>query len=831
MMAHIHFKDTKRSELSLETSDSSNVTLVCGDGSLTSPSSRLLGMFSPVLRSTNHSNEMVILLPDFSKATVSTVMELVGMRWRGEKTISSKEKVLLAALGISILGALSEIKSKAIVKQTKTEPAQMKRGKAKPRIAAQRQPDPAIKTKLERTHSEINLAIASSKVKQILPFQCDLCDEKVPKTDLRTHCEKEHKDDIGEPSESEILSYFSPCPDLDISKTSSVEMAQSKVLDKSDSEPYKAPHFDISNAHKEEPTDHIKTKVGLQAKEIDVQIKPRPKSTNKIQTPLPSNAQQLKNVQIAPKVKSQTIKAKSTVPPQLTKKLTSTGVSVKKESERLKSPESVKESCGENKPQRQSESVKKSNSCEKSNIKVSSNTSTKDFSDDGLVQCPHCESKFARPNTSIAKFELRSHIGQSHYKEELLMEALRIFKENKCSLCEKMFKTKDQQVIHLLYNHTRWVEVIAAEADLAMERNVFSNREEGAVVKLVPTLGSDQAVKLAPTSKEAAIKLVPTSKLLSPQAKKEEDGKRTDKDRVEKVKKLEENAKKEAKEKVKNEVGKCIHCEKEFSGNNPDDISIHFLASHTAPNDSYFLASNQCIVCDVEVLPDDQNIHMMKMHDYMKSEIQSFIVQVIKNSTTPNVTNVRLMKSEPTSSMITSKVDKSLKDCPSTTPKKAPDSIADIQRKLLAIVGPQGVQDVEEEQQEEDKDMDSDPDFEDVVDDDEELEDMVADDLGVDKIKKETDVMEVEQELLKDIKSQRSSDDDEQDDKMKDTEDTLEDILNFKEEEVDEDLEEVYKDISDDEYCGENDEDEIEREINLMRQEESNDGTELDELV
>ena len=255
------------------------------------------------------------------------------------------------------------------------------------------------------------------------------------------------------------------------------------------------------------------------------------------------------------------------------------------------------------------------------------------------------------------------------------------------------------------------------------------------------------------------------------------------------------------------------------------------MASHTAPNDSYFLASNQCIVCDVEVLPDDQNIHMMKMHDYMKSEIQSFIVQVIKNSTTPNVTNVRLMKSEPTSSMITSKVDKSLKDCPSTTPKKAPDSIADIQRKLLAIVGPQGVQDVEEEQQEEDKDMDSDPDFEDVVDDDEELEDMVADDLGVDNIKKETDVMEVQQELLKDVKSQRPSDDEEEGDKMEDTEDTLEDILNFKEEEVDEDLEEVYKDISDDEYCGENDEDEIEREINLIRQKHSNDDAELDELV
>ena len=47
-------------------------------------------------------------------------------------------------------------------------------------------------------------------------------------------------------------------------------MAQSKNLDKSDSEAYKATHLDTSNAHKEEPTDHIKKKLGLQAKEIDV---------------------------------------------------------------------------------------------------------------------------------------------------------------------------------------------------------------------------------------------------------------------------------------------------------------------------------------------------------------------------------------------------------------------------------------------------------------------------------------------------------------------------------------------------------------------------------
>ena len=52
----------------------------------------------------------------------------------------------------------------------------------------------------------------------------------------------------------------------------------------------------------------------------------------------------------------------------------------------------------------------------------------------------------------------------------------------------------------------------------------------------------------------------------------------------------------------------------------------------------------------------------------------------------------------------------------------------------------------------------------------------------------------------------------------------------FKEEEADGDLEEVYKDISDDEYCGEDDE--MEREINLMKEEGGNtDMSELEELV
>ena len=99
---------------------------------------------------------------------------------------------------------------------------------------------------------------------------------------------------------------------------------------------------------------------------------------------------------------------------------------------------------------------------------------------------------------------------------------------------------------------------------------------------------------------------------------------------------------------------------------------------------------------------------------------------------------------------------------------------------------------------------------------------MVADDLGEENVRKETDdkdITGVQADLIEmkniSIKMQNISDDEEEGDGMKDFEDTLEQVLNFKEEVIDKELEEVYRDISDDEYCGEDDE--IEREIGLMR--------------
>ena len=852
-MVNVNFKDRKRSELVFEAGDSSNVTLVCGDGSLTFPSYRMLGICSPVVRSSNkrEGEEVVIILPDFIKSTVSTVLEVVKMKWNGEKAISASEKDLLAGLGITT-GALRPMKrcgekgQKDFKQDVKLEPGERRgdmgnvkvKGKSasfknekgpQSKSDSQKERD-IIKTKLEKTHSEINLAIVSSKAKHIIDyFMCDLCDEKVPKSDLKTHLNKEHEEDIGVPSDSEIQSYFRPSPTVDSTSTppDAAFVAEAENLEStSEREKRSSPSTiqpedetlpskiaemyglnptgcSLSIIPRAEKWSIQKEQGGSQNKKQSIQNKQPPKNTAPLRTAVPLIGQSEK-IRVVPKVKilsktqgvnlSNTI-SKPAVPPQLTKKIPSTSLPVTKLIDKPQSSEPIKNKSVELTKMQPVSDQDQTNEDMQKNV----STSIVEGSKDMLVKCPQCDVKFGG-NSSTIKFELRSHIGLTHYKNELIIEVGKIFVENKCTHCNKMLKTKEQQKIHLLYKHTRCAQLISLEADKTMENRAGAGTPRDK------------------NKKSEGIKLVPTSKLLSPQAKRakvEEETKHKSAEikREMKVENVEE-------EKVKKlESGKCTRCEKEFSGNDPDEISIHFLISHTATNDSYFLASNQCFVCDVAVLPENQNLHMMKMHDYMKSEIQSFILQVVKNTSKPNIG----IKDELIKSEATSKVD-ALFESPASG-RKAVDSIADIQRKLLAIVGTQAVQDIDE-----------DPDFEEVVDDEEDAaDDILANDLG-DKTD-EGDVLGVQAELIKmrniSIKMQNISDDDEEeDDRMEDFEDTLEDVLNFKEEEVDRELEEVYKDISDDEYCGENGEDnEIEREISLMREDGKTDVSDLEELV
>ena len=766
-MTDVYFQDKKRCQLLLESRDSSNVTLVCGDGTLAFPSHRLLSMYSPVVRSSNTKEleEMVIILPNFSKSTVSTMLEVIGMKWSGEKSISATENDLLVALGLptGALGILKKVKeSEKPVKQnfamiepggktkkmlkknipTKQNNASFKTQKStKQKISksnCQKEQD-IVQTKLEKTYSEIKHAMVSAKAKQMDFFMCDLCDDKVERSDLKTHCDEEHIDDIGSPSETEIQSYFRSYSTADLKNTvgSTAENLQDE-------------------------TSSSKIVESIQG---GVQEKQPSKGKDPLHT-APPLRNQAKNVRVVTKVKMP-VKAhgvnqgkpiaKSSPPQQQTKM-------VNKE-----------ETSGPQKTKTQSVSDRTNKS-----IQMRAAPNVKGI-ENMVVKCPKCNVTFGG-NKSTVKFDLRSHLGLTHYKNELMVEAETLFVGNKCIQCEKAFDTKDQRHIHLLYNHTHWVELISEETDQAMAKKLEKKFNENR--KIVSGEG---------------IQLVSTFKLLSPQAKiggKEQS--------VE----IKMESLVEEEEKTNKGVRKCVHCETLFLGNDPEEISLHFLKSHTTTNNSYFLSSNQCFVCDVGVIPENQNYHMMKMHDYMKSEIESFILQVLKNRSTSNI----MIKDEPVereaTAILLSKVDDKCSES-TAAPRKAPDSIADIQRKLLAIVGTQAVQDI-----------DNDPHFEDVVDDEE--EDMVADDLGEENVRKETDdkdITGVQADLIEmkniSIKMQNISDDEEEGDGMKDFEDTLEQVLNFKEEVIDKELEEVYRDISDDEYCGEDDE--IEREIGLMR--------------
>ena len=61
-------------------------------------------------------------------------------------------------------------------------------------------------------HSVKQCAMASSEAKEMDYFLCELCDEKVKRRDLKMHLNKEHREDIGAPSDLEVQIYFKPSP-------------------------------------------------------------------------------------------------------------------------------------------------------------------------------------------------------------------------------------------------------------------------------------------------------------------------------------------------------------------------------------------------------------------------------------------------------------------------------------------------------------------------------------------------------------------------------------------------------------------------------------------
>ena len=114
-----------------------------------------------------------------------------------------------------------------------------------------------------------------------------------------------------------------------------------------------------------------------------------------------------------------------------------------------------------------------------------------------------CE-KCATATVSKIKFELRSHVGLNHYNKQLVSEVKKMFVDLKYVDCDKELKRADQQQIHLLYNHTKWVELISAETEK--------------VIKKAEKVSSQKKRKLQLPGSE--IRLIPTSKLMSREVKR-----------------------------------------------------------------------------------------------------------------------------------------------------------------------------------------------------------------------------------------------------------------------------------------------------------------------
>ena len=328
-----------------------------------------------------------------------------------------------------------------------------------------------------------------------------------------------------------------------------------------------------------------------------------------------------------------------------------------------------------------------------------------------------------------------------------------MFVEAKCVDCDKELKRVDQQQIHLLYNHTKWVDLVAAETDKVLKKVTSKN-----VVKKSPLLVKGVQVT-------SSRKFPPESKLCQVKGELESESEN-------------QNQNKEIKGVQLFSPTLSAETKKEGIEKGHNEREIKMEVCEDVENKETFKAAGN----------GDQH----KQNKDMKREN----VQLVTNKNTKAIENTSYVKkehgtahdiTENTSNDVLSQVDALLENYKETSPlKKAPDDVAEIQRKLLSIVGSE--EDIEPD--------DDDPDFEEIVDDEEALEG----DMGVDEDGDKTssmevgdpdennkDVKKVQEELIK--MQEISDDEDEMDvdeeDRMRDfeDEDKLEDVLNFKEEE------------------------------------------------
>lgn len=99
--------------------------------------------------------------------------------------------------------------------------------------------------------------------------------------------------------------------------------------------------------------------------------------------------------------------------------------------------------------------------------------------------CPKCPKEFDKAKTNPSKWKdmLRCHIGLVHYGKELSDEVGSKYDGNKCKACGKISKDNSNKKKHMLFHHTKYVDLVLKEMELAIKNHYDTDKKQHIKVK------------------------------------------------------------------------------------------------------------------------------------------------------------------------------------------------------------------------------------------------------------------------------------------------------------------------------------------------------------
>jgi len=99
--------------------------------------------------------------------------------------------------------------------------------------------------------------------------------------------------------------------------------------------------------------------------------------------------------------------------------------------------------------------------------------------------CPKCPKEFDKIKTNPAKWKdmLRCHIGLVHYGKDLADKARSEHDGNKCKACGKISKDNTNKKKHMLFHHTKYVDLVLKEVEHAIKKHYGSDTRQNIKVK------------------------------------------------------------------------------------------------------------------------------------------------------------------------------------------------------------------------------------------------------------------------------------------------------------------------------------------------------------